>query len=70
MSAAPVKNIAASVKNRLLAAAHQSGKPFEGGGERRGRRSTKPEGIDAAARLSHDSGISRRLNDYGRKVDD
>lgn len=29
MSAAPVKNIAASVKNRLLAAARQSGKPFQ-----------------------------------------
>ena len=28
MSAAPVKNIAASVKNQLLAAARQSGKPF------------------------------------------
>ena len=53
-----------------LAAARQSGKPFEGRGERRGRRCTKPEGSDAAARLSHDSGISRRLNDYGRKVDD
>jgi hypothetical protein len=30
MSAAPVINIAASVKNRLLAAARPSGKPFEG----------------------------------------
>jgi len=29
MSASPVKNIAASVKNRLLAAAQQSGKPFQ-----------------------------------------
>jgi hypothetical protein len=29
MSAAPAKNIAASVKNRLLAAACQSGKPFQ-----------------------------------------
>lgn len=29
MSATPVKNIAASVKNRLLAAARQSGKPFQ-----------------------------------------
>ena len=29
MSATPVKNIEASVKNRLLAAARQSGKPFE-----------------------------------------
>jgi len=29
MSAASVKNIEASVKNRLLAAARQSGKPFQ-----------------------------------------
>jgi hypothetical protein len=29
MSATPVKNIAASVKKRLLAAARQSGKPFQ-----------------------------------------
>jgi hypothetical protein len=29
MSATPVKYIAASVKNRLLAAALQSGKPFQ-----------------------------------------
>lgn len=46
MSAAPVKNIAASVKNRLLAAARQSGMPFEGG-ERHGRRCIKPARSDA-----------------------
>lgn len=29
MSAEPVKNLAASIKNRLLATARQSGKPFQ-----------------------------------------
>lgn len=58
MSAASAKSIAASVKNQLLAAARQSGKPFEGWKE------------NCPARLSHDSDICRRLNDCDRRLDD